>query len=55
MLFRSEGLPLLEKKFRAALASRFPARRCEAIGAMLADQRRLEAMPASAFMDALAM
>ncbi|MFN8483944.1 MAG: bifunctional 2-methylcitrate dehydratase/aconitate hydratase [Anaerolineae bacterium] len=50
---RSEGIPLLDAKLAAALATRFPARQCEAIGALCADTARLDAMPVRQFMDLL--
>jgi len=50
---RQEGIPLLEAKFRANLATRFPARRCEQIFSLCKDQPRLEAMPVNQFMDML--
>ncbi|WOX05525.1 bifunctional 2-methylcitrate dehydratase/aconitate hydratase [Microbulbifer pacificus] len=48
---RAEGIPLLEQKFRANLATRFPAERCEAIYARCKDQTALENTPVNAFMD----
>ncbi|MBA2491322.1 MAG: bifunctional 2-methylcitrate dehydratase/aconitate hydratase [Gammaproteobacteria bacterium] len=48
---RAEGMPLLVDKFRRAIATRFPARRCEEIARLCEDQQRLEAMPAQAFMN----
>ena len=50
---RKEGIPLLEAKFRANLATRFPATRSEKIYALLKDQERLENMPVNEFMDLL--
>ncbi|MCA9017131.1 MAG: MmgE/PrpD family protein, partial [Planctomycetaceae bacterium] len=52
---RTEGIPLLEAKFRANLATRFPARRCEEIFNLCKDQVQLEAMPVNEFMDLLAI
>lgn len=52
---RQEGIPLLEAKFRANLATRFPARRCEQIFSLCKDQPSLEAMPVNQFMDMLAI
>ena len=46
---REEGIPLLEEKFRANLATRFPASRCEAIFALCRDQDALENTPVSEF------
>jgi len=50
---REEGIPLLEQKFRANLATRFPAARVEKIFAICKDQQALEAMPVNEFMDML--
>jgi 2-methylcitrate dehydratase len=50
-LRRSEGIPLLEEKFRINLARRFPAQQCEAIMNACRDQSRLEAMPVREFID----
>ncbi|WP_346839961.1 bifunctional 2-methylcitrate dehydratase/aconitate hydratase [Microbulbifer sp. SAOS-129_SWC] len=50
---RAEGIPLLQQKFRANLATRFPGRRCEDIVALCADAERLMAMPVDEFMDLL--
>jgi len=48
---RTEGIPLLERKFETNLLSRFPAVRSERIMALVLDQARLEATPVDAFMD----
>ena len=48
---REEGMPLLEEKFRGALASRFPAAQVERILDACADPRALERMPVQAFVD----
>ena len=50
---RSEGIRLLEKKFRGNLATRFSSERCEAIYALCKNQKALEAMPVNEFMDLL--
>lgn len=50
---REEGIPLLEEKFKANLATRFPAKRCEAIFSLCKDQKKLEATPVNEFMDLL--
>ena len=50
---REEGIPVLEEKFKANLATRFPARRCEELFSLCKDQRRLENTPVNAFMDGL--
>jgi 2-methylcitrate dehydratase len=51
---RDEGLPLLEAKFRDALAERFPADRAAAIESLCRDAGRLGATPVHAFCDLLA-
>ncbi|WP_148255546.1 2-methylcitrate dehydratase [Aidingimonas lacisalsi] len=48
---RDEGIPLLEEKFRANLATRFAPRRCDDIFALCTDQRALEATPVNRFVD----
>lgn len=48
---RSEGIPLLEQKFRSNLATRFPAKQTEAIVALCSDQARLSATPVHEFVD----
>ena len=50
---RKEGIPLLEAKFQANLATLFPAVRSEKIYALLKDQEKLESMPVNEFMDLL--
>ena len=50
-LRRSEGIPLLEDKFRINLERRFPVQQCEAIMNACHDQSRLEAMPVREFID----
>ncbi|NKB32005.1 MAG: bifunctional 2-methylcitrate dehydratase/aconitate hydratase [Pseudomonadales bacterium] len=52
---REEGIPLLEAKFQANLATRFPAPRCEQIYDLLKDQEKLESTPVNEFMDILAI
>ncbi len=47
---REEGIPLLERKFQANLATRFPAGRCEVILALCKDQVRLEQTAVNEFM-----
>ncbi|MBI1922958.1 bifunctional 2-methylcitrate dehydratase/aconitate hydratase [Candidatus Poribacteria bacterium] len=47
---RAEGTPLLEKKFAASLATRFPAKQAKAIMELFLDQKRLEATPVNEFM-----
>ncbi|WP_106478553.1 2-methylcitrate dehydratase [Phytohalomonas tamaricis] len=46
---REEGIPLLEAKFRANLATRFPTQRCEQIFALCKNQKALEATPVHRF------
>ena len=48
---REEGIPLLEAKFLANLATRFPAARCDKIYGLLKDQKKLETTPVNEFMD----
>jgi 2-methylcitrate dehydratase len=48
---REEGIPLLEDKFKANLATRFVPRRCNDIFALCTDQARLEATPVHRFVD----
>ncbi|MEX0902094.1 MAG: bifunctional 2-methylcitrate dehydratase/aconitate hydratase [Pseudohongiellaceae bacterium] len=50
---RQEGIPLLESKFRANLATRFPASRCAKIFALCENQPALENTPVNEFMDLL--
>ena len=47
---RAEGMPLLEEKFVANLATRFPAKRIQAITNLCFDQKRLETTPVNEFM-----
>ncbi|MBI3936793.1 MAG: bifunctional 2-methylcitrate dehydratase/aconitate hydratase [Betaproteobacteria bacterium] len=48
---RAEGIPMLEAKFRATLARRFPPRQQAAILEICLDQARFEATPADEFVD----
>lgn len=48
---REEGIPLLEEKFKANLATRFPAKRCTKIFELCKDQKRLEQTAVNDFMD----
>jgi 2-methylcitrate dehydratase len=48
---RSDGIPLLEDKFKANLGTRFPAQRSAEIFALCKDQARLEATPVNRFVD----
>jgi 2-methylcitrate dehydratase len=50
---REEGIPLLEDKFKANLATRFPAKRCKKIFELCKDQAKLEQTPVNEFMDLL--
>lgn len=52
---RKHGIPLLERKFEANLARRFPARQRLAVAKLLNDQPRLQATPVNEFMDLLAI
>jgi 2-methylcitrate dehydratase len=48
---RADGIPLLEEKFKANLATRFPAQRSAQIVALCTDQAALEATPVNRFVD----
>ena len=48
---RREGIPLLEAKFRANLARRFPEKQRQGIFSLCQDQKRLEATPVNEFVD----
>ncbi len=48
---REEGIPLLEQKFKANLATRFPAGRSQAIFELCKDADKLKQTPVHAFMD----
>ncbi|WP_298439365.1 bifunctional 2-methylcitrate dehydratase/aconitate hydratase [Geobacter sp.] len=48
---RSEGVPLLVRKFRANLASHLPAARCRAIADLCLDPQRLDATPVHEFVE----
>ncbi len=48
---RKEGVPLLEAKFEANLARRFPPKQQRAILALCADRKRLQATPVNEFVD----
>ncbi len=48
---RAEGIPLLEAKFRANLARRFPVRQQQAILEATLDPSALEAMPVNEYLD----
>jgi 2-methylcitrate dehydratase len=48
---REEGIPLLEDKFKANLATRFPAKRSAKIFDLCKDQKRLEETSVNEFMD----
>jgi 2-methylcitrate dehydratase len=50
---RAEGLPLLEQKCRANLATRFKTERVEELLSLAHDQSRLEATPVPKFMEML--
>ena len=50
---RGEGVPLLEEKFRANLATRFPPTQADAIMKLCLDRKRLESTPVNAFMGML--
>ena len=48
---RSEGIPKLEDKFKSNLATRFSAKKCEAIESVCFDQSALESLPVKDFVD----
>jgi 2-methylcitrate dehydratase len=48
---RSDGIPLLEAKFRTNLNRRFPTKQQDAILKVSLDQRALEAMPVHDYVD----
>ncbi|MNH38022.1 2-methylcitrate dehydratase [compost metagenome] len=48
---RGEGIPLLESKFRANLATRFARQRCQQIVELCKDQQTLEQMAVHRFVD----
>ena len=48
---REEGIPLLEQKFKANLASRFPNQQCQTIFSLCKDQAMLESTSVNRFMD----
>jgi 2-methylcitrate dehydratase len=48
---RAEGIPLLEAKFRANLATRFARQRCQQIFELCKDQQKLEGMAVHRFVD----
>ncbi len=54
-LRRAEGIPILVKKWEAAIAAKLSAKKCAALNAVCADQAALEAMPVQAFMALLAV
>jgi 2-methylcitrate dehydratase len=47
---RAEGLPLLEHKFEANLATRLSGRQCQAVMELFRDHPRLESLPVDQFM-----
>jgi 2-methylcitrate dehydratase len=50
---RAEGMPVLVKKFEAAVAAHFAPKQTEAIKALFADSAKLEQMPVQEFVAAL--
>ena len=48
---REEGIPVLERKFKRNLATRFPASRIGKIFDLCSDQKALEATPVNEFVD----
>ncbi|KDM93357.1 bifunctional 2-methylcitrate dehydratase/aconitate hydratase [Photobacterium galatheae] len=52
---REEGIPVLERKFKRNLQTRFPQGRCEQIFELCSDQAKLEATPVHEFMSLFVM
>jgi len=52
---RKEGMPLLEQKFRANLATRFPGQRCSVISELCKEQKTLESTPVQEFVQLLSI
>jgi 2-methylcitrate dehydratase len=50
-LRREEGIPLLEKKFKTNLLSRFPSQQCQKISTLFKDKEALETSSVNRFMD----
>jgi 2-methylcitrate dehydratase len=50
---RAEAMPMLRRKFEAALERRFAPERCADLLELCDDGARLEAMPVNAFVDLL--
>ena len=50
---RREGIPLLERKFQVALATRYPPGQAGVIRALFMDQEELEATPVNELLDRL--
>jgi 2-methylcitrate dehydratase len=50
---RTEGLPLLVKKFEASVAAHFSAKQAASIKSLCADRARLERMPVHEFVAGL--
>jgi len=50
---RSEGMPILVKKFEAAVAGHFPAKQAALIQSTFTDAQKLDAMPMQEFMAVL--
>jgi 2-methylcitrate dehydratase len=48
---RAEGIPVLEAKVRASLATRFIESRCQQIIELFDDQEKLTQTPVNEFMD----
>jgi 2-methylcitrate dehydratase len=52
---RAEGIPILVKKWEAAIAAKLSAKKCAALNAMCADQAAFEAVPVQEFMGLMAV
>ena len=52
---RAEGIPILVKKWEAAIAAKLSAKKCATLNAMCADQAAFEAVPVQEFMGLMAV
>jgi 2-methylcitrate dehydratase len=50
---RDEGIPLLERKFRSSLSSRFPKERADSLATVCLDPMELDAMSVPEFLERL--
>jgi 2-methylcitrate dehydratase len=54
-LRRAEGMPVLVKKFEAAIAAKLSPKKCATLNALCGDQARLETTPVNEFMELFAV